>query len=247
MIYKYLSEIKYRILFSIVAWVFTMFICYYFKEVLLYLVIKPSLNFTRDSSFFFLTTNIVEVFMTYLHLCYFISNQIIVFFLCHQFFIFISSGLYIIEYFYLKTFLLVNAVFWILAVLLFNNLIFPASWFFFLKFQNLSVFEGLTFYFETKLSEYVHFYTSTYFICCSIYQLTVLFFIFLNMFKTNLFIVKNVRKMFYFLFFFFSTLITPPEVVYQLIVSICIIIIYEFIVFYTILKTKLNNIKLVTN
>lgn len=242
MIYKYLSEIKYRILFSIIAWLFAMIVCYYYKETLLFLVIKPSLSFTKNSSFFFLTTNIAEVFMAYLHLCYFVSNQIIIVFLFYQFFAFIANGLYISEYLYLKTFLLIIISSFVLLILLFNNFIFPTSWFFFLKFQNASIFEGLIFYFEIKLNEYLNFYISTYFICCSAYLLVVLFYFLLTTFKISLFVFKSVRKVLYFSFCTFASLITPPEVVYQLIISMCIIIVYEVVVFYTVLKIKSNKI-----
>ncbi len=243
MIYKYLSEIKYRTFFSIIAWFFTMIVCYYFKETLLFLVLKPSLSFVKNSSFFFLTTNIAEVFMTYLQLCYFISNQIIVLFLLYHIFIYIANGLYISEYLYLKTFIFISISSFVLLVLSFNNFIFPTSWFFFLKFQTASVFEGFIFHFEIKLNEYINFYISTYAICCLAYLLALLFYISLSTFKLNLFVFKSVRKILYFTFCTFASLITPPEVVYQLITSICIIIIYEILVFYAVLKLKSNEIK----
>ncbi len=247
MIYKYLSEIKYRIFFSIIAWFFTMIVCYCFKETLLFLVIKPSLSFAKNNSFFFLTTNIAEVFMAYLQLCYFISNQIIILFLLYHIFIFIANGLYISEYLYLKAFILICISSFFFLIVSFNNFIFPTSWFFFLKFQTVSVFEGLIFYFEIKLNEYINFYVSTYFICCSAYLLVLLFYIFLSTFKISLFVFKSVRKILYFIFCTFASLITPPEIVYQLIISICIIIIYEILVFYAVLKIKSNKIKSVTN
>jgi Sec-independent protein secretion pathway component TatC len=67
----------------------------------------------------------------------------------------------------------------------------------------------------------------------------VFFFIFLDLFKTNLLIVKKFKKKFYFLFLIISTFFTPPEVTYQLIISICTIIIYELITIYMIFKIEL--------
>jgi len=122
-----------------------------------------------------------------------------------------------------------------------NNFIFPTSWEFFLKFQEYQSSQNLTFYFEAKLNEYLIFYKSIYYSCNLVFQTVILFFIVLDLFKTNLFVVKKFRKIFYFIFFVFSTFLTPPEVVYQLAISICIIIVYELITVYTIIKTELVN------
>ena len=122
-----------------------------------------------------------------------------------------------------------------------NNFIFPTSWEFFLKFQEYQSSQNLTFYFEAILNEYLIFYKSIYYSCNLVFQTVILFFIVLDLFKTNLFVVKKFRKIFYFIFFVFSTFLTPPEVVYQLAISICIIIVYELITVYTIIKTELVN------
>lgn len=110
-----------------------------------------------------------------------------------------------------------------------------------MKFQEYLSSQNLAFYFEAKLNEYLIFYKSIYYLCNLIYQTAVLFFIFLDLFKSNLLIVKKLRKIFYFFFFLFSTFLTPPEVIYQLIISICIIIIYELITIHMVLKTELAN------
>jgi sec-independent protein translocase protein TatC len=75
----------------------------------------------------------------------------------------------------------------------------------------------------------------------SIFQITILFFVFIDLFKTNLLIIKKLRKVAYFFFFLFSTISTPPEILYQLIVSICMIMIYEIRIIYTVLKIELVN------
>ncbi len=100
-------------------------------------------------------------------------------------------------------------------------------------------FQNLTFYFEAKLNEYLVFYKSVFYLCNLIYQIVILFFIFLDLFKTNLLIIKKFRKIFYFLFLIVSTFLTPPEVIFQLIISICIITIYELVTIHMIFKTEL--------
>ena len=103
MIYKYLSEVKYRGIFSCIAWCFVMINCYYFKENLLYIFMRFStIKSSNDSLSYFLTTDVAEVFVTYLQLSYHVANQITIMFLYGQIFIFLSSGLYAFEHAYFK-------------------------------------------------------------------------------------------------------------------------------------------------
>jgi len=239
MIYKYLLEIKYRILFSVIAWSFMMVNCYYFKETLLYVFMGFSLKSNKNYLLYFLTTDVAEVFIAYIQLSYYVANQITMVFIYCQIFIFLSAGLYVFEYAYFKIIVVATIFFWVLFVFILNSFIFPTSWNFFLKFQEFLSFQNLTFYFEAKLNEYLVFYRSVFYLCSLIYQIVILFFIFLDLFKTNLLIVKKLRKIFYFLFLIVSTFLTPPEVIFQLIISICIIIIYELVTIHMIFKTEL--------
>ena len=181
--------------------------------------------------------------MTYLQLVYFITNQITFIFIYYQIFTFVSSGLYKFEYNYLKRMSLMILVCWVVFVLILNHIIFPASWNFFLQFQNFVLVQTLTFYFEAKLNEYWLFYTTVYYMCFFAYQLMIFFFIFLNLFKTNFLIVKKLRKVLYFIFFLVATTVTPPDVAHQLILSICIIVLYEFFLVNILLKIELINFK----
>jgi sec-independent protein translocase protein TatC len=215
MIYKYLLEIKYRILFSVIAWSFMMVNCYYFKETLLYVFMGFSLKSNKNYLLYFLTTDVAEVFIAYIQLSYYVANQITMIFIYCQIFIFLSAGLYVFEYAYFKIIVVATIFFWVLFVFILNSFIFPTSWNFFLKFQEFLSFQNLTFYFEAKLNEYLVFYRSVFYLCSLIYQIIILFFIFLDLFKTNLLIVKKLRKIFYFLFLIVSTFLTPPEVIFN--------------------------------
>lgn len=243
MIYKYLLEIKYRVFFSLLAWSFIVINCYCYKETLLYVFIRLSSNQTDTNLLYFLTTDVTEVFVVYISLSYFIANQAIIPFLGYQLFVFLSTGLYTFEYVYFKTVLVMIAFYWISFIFIINTLIFPASWFFFFEFQKFLSAQNLTFYFEAKLNEYISFYKSVYYLCNTICQITIVFFIFLDLFKANFSVLNKFRKVFYFIFFCFATVVTPPDVVYQLLTSICIIIIYELTTVFVIFKNELLKIK----
>jgi len=243
MIYKYLLEIKYRIFFCFLTWGFMVVNCYCFKETLLYVFMTFSLKSKNTDFSHFLTTDVAEVFFAYIHISSHVANQVTIMFLCCQFFLFLSAGLHIFEYDYLKTILLTTTVCWLIFIFVLNYLIFPTSWHFFLKFQEYVSSQNLAVFFEAKLNEYLIFYKSIYYLCNLIYQIIVILFILLDLFRTNLLIIKRLRKIFYFLFFILSTFLTPPEVVYQLAIGICIIMIYELSTIYLILRTELVNFR----
>ena len=243
MIYKYLLEIKYRIFFSFTTWCCVMINCYYFKETLVYIFMKFSLETNTNNLLYFLTTDVAEIFLAYIQLSYYTANQVTITYLYWQFFLFLSPGLYNFESDYLKTIITISILSRILCMFVLNSFIFPISWNFFSKFQEYLSFQNLTFYFEVKLSEYLIFYTTVYHLCNSIFQVGVLFFLFVDLFRTNLYLIKKLRKIFYFFFFVFATFLSPPEVLYQLAISICLIISYELIVLYMIIKTELCNLR----
>jgi len=88
MIYKYLLEIRYRIFFSLIAWSFMMINCYYFKETLLYIFVGFSSTSNDNNLTYFLTTDVAEIFMSYIWLSYYVTNQITAIFVCCQLFLF---------------------------------------------------------------------------------------------------------------------------------------------------------------
>jgi len=55
--------------------------------------------------------------------------------------------------------------------------------------------------------------------------------------------IRRLRKILYFSFFVIATFITPPDVIYQLITGICMVILYELILIYILLKKEFRNIR----
>ena len=86
-----------------------------------------------------------------------------------------------------------------------------------------------------------------YYLCNLLYQIIIILFIFLDLFKINLLVIQRLRKTLYFLFIILSTFVTPPEVVYQIMISICMVIVYELTIIQIIFKTELTEFKWVTN
>ena len=94
---SYYLEIKNRILLLSISWISVLLVSYIFKEVLLSVVTHDSRSLTSEMSYF-IFTDIVEVFNVYVHLIFFVGNQILVLNIFYHFLIFISLGLTKIEY-----------------------------------------------------------------------------------------------------------------------------------------------------
>lgn len=237
MFFYYIKEIKYRSCLVIITWISTFLISYIYKEFILFFCIKSTLHSYNNSLFYFIFTDITEIFSTYIKLIYFISNQITLFVLIFHIFIFISPGLYRYEYKKIKTILIISFNIWFFFNFVLNNFLLPICWKFFLKFQqeNSNI---INFYFEAKFIEYLNFYLWLYRISILIIIIFIFIFIYLDIYNdnNNYFNISTIRKYFYFLFFIIATITTPPDILSQLIVGFIFILLFEFLVIIDILK-----------
>jgi sec-independent protein translocase protein TatC len=236
MLFFYLKEIKNRVILLFLSWISTFYICYLYKEILLFVFIKPSLIKYNINNLYFITTNITEIFSTYINLASFTSNQICLLFFCYHFLKFIKPGLYKFEKNIFQQVYIFFLIFWIFSLTSLYYLIFPYCWNFFLNFQENIYNNQLHLYFEAKLSEYLSFFMLLLKLSTLNCQILALLFIYINSIKNNLIIIKKYKKIIYFFIFFTATLITPPDVFSQLILGIFIISFYETIIILMIIK-----------
>lgn len=214
-------------------------ICYIYKEILLFLLIELYSDY-NTSDFYFIFTNITEVFSVYFELVIFISFQFFLFFILYHAFIFLSPAFFAQEYRYVKVFVSLIYIFWMFSVFLSYYLLVPFAWNFFISFQ--SVYLGQSFYFEAKLIEYFKFCVSIYsfcFIYCQIFPFLMCFFFDIYSKKKH---IKKFRKIFYYIFAIFATLISPPEVYCQIILSLVLIFFYESVILILMFNLYLNKL-----
>jgi sec-independent protein translocase protein TatC len=234
--YIYYLEIKNRTILLLITWLFTAFICYLYKEVLLFFILNSTNAFkspfeNQNVSNYFIFTDVTEIFYVYLDLAIFISNQTILFNFFYHFLMFLSPGLYKFEYNNLYFLIKLSFSIFIFSIVVLNLFLMPLSWQFFLNFQNNS-FNSIPFFFEAKVSEYLAYYINLYYLCLFNGQFSLLLLIYVSSFSNNVMIIKKLRKIFYFIFVVIATLTTPPDVVSQLVLSFILILIYEIIIFF---------------
>lgn len=239
MILKYLLEIRNRMLLIFITWLTLFIMCYLYKEVLLFYLIEFSIKNNTNVTFYFIFTDVTEIFYVYLKLSIFISFQITIIYFMYHILVFLVPALFYKEYKYIiymsKTCFLV----WIMSIILINYILTPLTWNFFLSFQNSESFVNLSF--EAKLSEYFDFYTSIFYLSIFYLQTFTILFMVLIYTNVNFNNIKKFRKIYYYFFVLISTIISPPDVISQIIISIITIIIYELLILNLIFNVHLNK------
>jgi sec-independent protein translocase protein TatC len=238
----YISEIKNRLALLFLTWCSIILIGYFYKEILLFLFIESEIIKNDELRiYYFIFTDVTEVFSVYIELILFISFQIFCIYLFYHGFTFLSHGLFVFEYYYLKFLLQIIILVWFLSIIMSKYILIPTMWDFFLNFKNSSF---MHFHFEAKLNEYLEFYIELYYLFITYCQVFTLLFIYFTTIKNNILLIKNSRKFFYYFFVLFSTLVSPPEVISQLALSFILIFFFELLLFIFILKfisTRVTN------
>jgi sec-independent protein translocase protein TatC len=234
----YISEIKNRLSLLFLTWCSLTLIGYFYKEILLFLFLESEILKNNEFKIsYFIFTGITEVFSAYIKLILFVSFQISFLYLFYHSFIFLSRGLFVSEYYYLKFIFQIVIFIWFLSIIMSKYILIPTMWDFFLNFQNLSF---MQFHFEAKLNEYLNFYIEFYYLFIGYCQIFTLLFIFFISIKNNVVLIKKSRKLFYYFFVLFSTVVSPPEVISQLALSFILIFVFELLIFIFILKLTLK-------
>jgi sec-independent protein translocase protein TatC len=236
---KYFSETKNRSILLISTWLSCFLIAYFYKETLLFIFIQPQMYQDTSScptAFYFIFTDVTEIFSVYIKLISFISTQFTLFYILHHLFAFFSPAMYCREYFYVSLVLKITILVWCFSIIMLTQILIPLTWKFFLSFQYLTSAKSVNLHFEAKLNEYLIFYVSLYYLCVFYCQIFTVLFLFLSHIKGDIPIIRRFRKLYYFFFLIFATLISPPDISSQFLVSISIIFFYETLILTFLLR-----------
>lgn len=232
--YKYLIELKNRVIVITIAWLSTVISSYMNKEILLFEFIKPCTNnTTKENFFYFISTDLTEIFFIYLKISFFIANQFTaVFAICHLL-IFSLPGMYLKEQNRVLSIFVFFIFSWLGSIVVFSQYALPKCWNFFTNFHKNNK-DSIKLFYETKILNYIVLFIDLYyaiFVCI----LFFFFIFFLFNFYYNKKRIKKSRKIFYAFFIIIATFITPPDLISQLFVLLNFLIMFELIVIVVIL------------
>jgi sec-independent protein translocase protein TatC len=225
----YFSEIKNRLILVFILQSSTLLSLYYYKISVLFTFVSPILKL-GESMLYFIFTSVTEPFSVYLNLTFFINKQLVIVYFLYHFFIFLLPALYKLEF---KNLFLLNKILfiaWVFSAFVANLVLIPWTWLFFLDFYSTGCDTNFNTYFESRLVEYLDFYTSFYWVNFLYFQFIGVLFFVLNLPKTTLKFVTKYRKIFFF-FFFLLAAIVCPDACSQLIFVAVLISTYELSLF----------------
>ena len=127
---KYLLEVRNKFTLLIITLFSTLLVCYWYKDVLLFLVTQMHLN---DVNLYFIFTDVTELFLVYFRIIFFFSVQIVTWYLFYHLFSFLSTALYFHEFKFIRFLFGSGTFFWFLSSLLSSYILIPFGWTFFFK------------------------------------------------------------------------------------------------------------------
>ena len=234
----YLTEIKNRFLLILLNWGLLFFVSYSNKEVLLFLTVKTNLEV--NEKFYFIATSVIEIFNSYLNLVYFVSFQCLFFFILFHFISFLFPALYSFERLKIRSWLFLSCAGWVLGSYIFDRLVLPVCWAFFLSFQNTSQY-SLNIFLELSIEKYLAVYYKVYYLTIFFFQILIGFLVFVDTLTTTIKFLKKTRMLVYFFMILSATFFTPPDIFSQLAVFGVSSIIYEISMVIIVLKKVFFN------
>lgn len=228
---SYFKELFYKFIYGFFSFLILFFVCYFYMDVLIYLLAKHLLLNIDSSKFFF--SNVSQLFWLYLKISLgtsFIISIPFVGFNCVLFF-FESFNKRQRIFFWIFVFLF----FFFYYLFLFNlfNVIIPHILIFFLSFNIQN--DLLTIHFEAKIEEYFSFVLDTTFFL-GLFFLVLSLLIFLNfcgILKDHFIFLY--KRYIYIFFFLFSIFLSPPDIVLQVFYILFIIFFFECFFFFKLL------------
>ena len=179
----YILEIQNRLIIIIIALLICIITSYYYKETLLFLTVKNLTCLTKNNLFYFISTNITEIFTTYFKLIYLNSFFLIMNLILYHLLIFFKPALNYTEYSTIKNYFIKSTFFFYLYLLIFNIYLLPEIYSFFLDFQNLYSLKTINIYFENKMEEYIDFFLKIGFLLLIKSQFCILLFFFFRFYR----------------------------------------------------------------
>lgn len=223
----HLTELRKRLIYSIVVLLISIVICFDFSEVF----VRAIINIAPNTNFIYIAP--AELFMSYLKIAVVAGAVISAPFILYQTWSFITPALDLSENRYLKVALFVGGGFFIIGILFSYFVVLPVMVSFFIGFQIEEIQAAISFH------NYLGFVLNTLLSFGLIFELPVLMILLtkFNILKIDFF--KQNRKYFILLTFIVATFLTPPDVISQVLLAIPMLLLFEVgIILSTLIKSK---------
>jgi len=237
----HLTELRSRLVKSIICLFFFFVICYFFAENIYGFLVEPYAEAVKDDEVNrrLIFTALQETFITYLKVAFFaamfISSPIIL----TQIWKFIAPGLYKNEKRALLPYLIATPTLFLLGGMLVYYLVMPLMIKFFLSFETSAQINSLAIQLEPKVNEYLSLIMRLIFAFGISFQLPVLLSLLARVGFVDSEYLKKRRKYVIIIIFVVAAILTPPDPITQIGLGIPLLILYEL----SILSVKIMEKK----
>ena len=241
---EHLTELRSRLVKSIVYLFIFFIVCYFFAENIYSFLVAPYAEAVKDDEVNrrMIFTALHETFITYLKVAFFAAMFITSPIILTQIWKFVAPGLYKNEKRALLPYLIATPTLFLLGGMLVYYLIMPLAIKFFLSFETTTQFTNLPIQLEAKVNEYLSLIMRLIFAFGISFQLPVLLSLLARVGFIDSQYLKKRRKYVIIIIFSVAAILTPPDPITQIGLGIPLLILYELsILSVRLIEKKKNN------
>ena len=238
---EHLTELRSRLVKSIVFLFFFFIVCYFFAENIYSFLVAPYADAVKDDGLNrrMIFTALHETFITYLKVAFFAAMFVSSPIFLTQIWKFVAPGLYKNEKKALLPYLIATPVLFLLGGILVYYLVMPLAIKFFLSFESSGELNALPIQLEAKVNEYLSLIMRLIFAFGLSFQLPVILNLLARVGAIDSEYLKKRRKYFIVIIFTAAAILTPPDPITQIGLAIPLLILYEL----SILSVKMTEKK----
>jgi len=242
---SHLTELRKRLLFSLVAFLILFFICFYFAGTFFNFLVEPlAAVWEGQDGRQLIYTALTEKFFTEIKVAFFAASFLSFPVLAAQIWIFVAPGLFKKEKMAFLPFLLATPILFFAGGVFVYYFLLPVAWQFFASFEQLAGDDGLAISLVPKVNEYLSLVMRLIFAFGLSFELPVGLLILVKVGITSAKGLRKKRRYAIVVAFIAAAVLTPPDPLSQLALALPIIILYEasiFIASYMIRNTDIQD------
>ena len=225
----HLTELRKRLINSIIFLAVLFVICYFFSEFIYGFLVEPYASAVKSDGEprRLIFTALQETFLTYLKVSFFAAFFITSPFILIQIWKFIAPGLYEHEKSAILPYLIITPILFLLGGMLVYYLIMPLAIKFFLSFESSGLNTYLPIQLEAKVNEYLSLIMKLIFAFGLSFQLPVVLSLLARIGVVDSKFLKDRRKYVVVIIFAAAAILTPPDPITQIGLGIPLLILYE--------------------
>jgi sec-independent protein translocase protein TatC len=230
---SHLTELRKRLIHSLVFLSVLFVICYFFSEYIYGFLVDPYAQAVKNDGLErrLIFTALQETFLTYLKVSFFAAFFVTSPFILIQIWKFIAPGLYEHEKSAIMPYLIITPILFLLGGMLVYYLVMPLAIKFFLSFESSGVSTNLPIQLEAKVNEYLSLVMKLIFAFGLSFQLPVVLSLLARIGFVDSKYLKDRRKYFIVIIFAAAAILTPPDPITQIGLAIPLLILYELSIY----------------